>query len=468
MKDRRLISFKNFLILSSILIGGCNLGPKYKKPKLVLPKKYSLTLQEEDTKGDLKNWWKVFNDTTLEKLIQQGIQQNLDLKIALERIIESRHMHRIDITKILPELDLFGAVTRANLGDGILTQGKLFNNVTASLIAIDTLWEIDVWGKLYRTQKASYYQVQAQIEDMRDVLIILIAEIAQTYVTLCAQQEKLELLQETDQLNKEILSLNKDAFTSGLDNKQLPLEQTTTIGLIETQIIDLKILQRKTFNKLAFLLGKNPDQLDLDLNSLTQIPHVHNEPAIGEPYALLRRRPDIRKAEKLLKASYEKIGAAVAEWFPKISLLGFLGRPSISSCQFPPGQAKLWAVGPLFNWPILDFGRIYFNIKIQESSQRQALLQYEKAVLNALQDVENWLFSYINNQYKLAILTTKLENEKKRYNLTKKLYISGLEGRTTELVNHIRVNEIMLEEIDAQENISLSFISLYKALGGGW
>lgn len=466
MKERPQ-SVARLLLICSLLLVGCNVGPKYKKPALTLPKEYSLKLQG-DTKNDIRSWWQAFNNPTLEKLIQEGIQNNPDLKIALEKIIESRNMHRIDVAKILPEIDLFGAIGRANLGDGILTQGKLFNNVSASIIALDTLWEIDVWGKMYRTQKASHYTFEAQIEEMHDVLVILVAEIAQTYITLCSQEEKIRLVQETDNLNKEILKLYKDSFTAGLDNRQIPLEQTTSIDLVETQLIDLKIEQRKNYNKLAFLLGKNPDQLDLNLESITEIPHVEHEAPIDEPYELLRRRPDIRKAEKKLKASYEQIGAAVAEWFPKISLLAFLGRPSISSCQFPPGQAKLWFAGPLFDWPILDFGRIYFNIQVQESSQRQALIQYERTVLNALQEVENWLFAYVNNNYKLRLLESKQESENKRYALTQKLFASGLESRITQLTNQIRMNEIAYELLDAQENVALSFVSLYKSLGGGW
>ncbi len=149
-------------------------------------------------------------------------------------------------------------------------------------------------------------------------------------------------------------------------------------------------------------------------------------------------------------------------------MLAFLGRPSISSCQFPPGQAKLWFAGPLFDWPILDFGRIYFNIQVQESSQRQALIQYERTVLNALQEVENWLFAYVNNNYKLRLLESKQESENKRYALTQKLFASGLESRITQLTNQIRMNEIAYELLDAQENVALSFVSLYKSLGGGW
>ncbi len=223
MKERPQ-SVARLLLICSLLLVGCNVGPKYKKPALTLPKEYSLKLQG-DTKNDIRSWWQAFNNPTLEKLIQEGIQNNPDLKIALEKIIESRNMHRIDVAKILPEIDLFGAIGRANLGDGILTQGKLFNNVSASIIALDTLWEIDVWGKMYRTQKASHYTFEAQIEEMHDVLVILVAEIAQTYITLCSQEEKIRLVQETDNLNKEILKLYKDSFTAGLDNRQIHLNK---------------------------------------------------------------------------------------------------------------------------------------------------------------------------------------------------------------------------------------------------
>lgn len=445
----------------------CSLRFPYKNPTIVLPQSYSVQLGNA-TNGTVQFWWKVFNDPILEDLIDQVKHDNIDLKISLEKIVESRNIYRIDAANLLPEIDFFSTLLAGNLGDGILTKGRLYNDIGASIIALDTLWEIDLWGRLYRTQKAARYRWEGQIEDMRDVLIMLIAEIAQTYVSLCSVHLKIKLLEQTRLLNIALLTFNKDSFTAGIDPEQVSFQQSTLVDAIKTNILELQIDERKLFNKIAFLLGKNPDQFTFDLEKICRIPSICYEPPVDEPYALLRRRPDIRKSEKLLRASYEEIGAAVAQWFPKISLLGFLGRPSISSSQLPPGESKLWAIGPLFNWPILDFGRIYFNIKVQESSQRQALLQYEKTVLNAIQEVENWLFSYVNNKERLAILGDKIKAEKSSYVLSKDLFLSGLASAVDKNSAHIKVNQIIYEMLNTQEALSLSFIYLYKALGGGW
>lgn len=451
------------------LISGCCRGPLDKNVKIKLPENYSIVLGDEHH-GEKVCWWKSFENAELEGLLEKGLQQNFDVKIALEKIEESRNLNRIAIAKILPQLDFFSGVFKANLGNGLLSRGLQNTcNITSTIAAIDTLWEIDIWGRLRRNQKVAQYQWEAQIEDMRDALIMYAAEIVQTYINICALQQKIKILRSSLEADQQILRLYKDTFNAGLDAKQLSLEQKTSTQQFETQIIELKINQKLSFNKLAFLIGQTPDQLMLNMDVINEVPSPKTEVQIDKPYELLRRRPDIRKSERLLAASYEQIGSAMAEWFPKISLLGFLGRPSTSGpgicCD---GDAKIWAVGPLINWPILDFGRIYFNIKVKESGQRQALITYEKTVINAVKEVENYLTSYFEEKRKLHILEEKSASEEKRLSLTKELFKSGIESEFATLINQKRLNDITFDLIDSQEKIASNFIALYKAFGGDW
>jgi outer membrane protein TolC len=158
----------------------------------------------------------------------------------------------------------------------------------------------------------------------------------------------------------------------------------------------------------------------------------------------------------------------MAEWFPKISLLGFLGKPFTSGAGVTGGNEKLWAIGPLFGWPIIDFGRIYFNIKAKQSLQRQALLMYEKSVTNAVKEVESWLNAYVREKERANALYQKLSHAQRVLQLSQDLFAAGLEAEMVVLNNQKRVNSVRLELVDSQEKVAANFIALYKAFGGDW
>lgn len=451
-----------------LVIAGCGVGPKFKKPHITLPQTYSTDHKNGTTKR-LCCWWELFENPELEELIKKGLRENFDLKIALEKIEESRNLRQIQTANMLPQITFYSGVLEANLGSGLFgVQPQSIGNTLSRFVAAETLWEIDIWGRLRKSQQAANYQWQAQIEDMRDVLIMLTAEIAQTYISICALQKKIMVLQDSLDCDTQVLRLYKDTFIAGVDNKSIPLEQATTRNTTQNQIIGFVIDQKIACHKLAFLLGQTPDQLSLQLDQLDHVPRAKKEMVIDEPYELLRRRPDIRKSESLLAASYEEIGVAMAEWFPKISLLAFIGNPFTSGCNVVQGNSFQSALGPIFSWPLLDFGKIYFNIKAKESSQRQALLTYQKAVFNAVKEVEDWLVSYVQEENRRIILEEKLKEEQARLKLTQDSFVSGLESEMTYCINKKRCNDIALELTDSEEKVASNVVALYKALGGDW
>lgn len=454
------------LVALLVFLSGCAIGPSYKKPAIKLPEKYSH--QIDDANSNLTCWWKVFEDQDLEQLIEKGLCQNYDLQIALEKIEQARAINRIQIAKIFPQINTFSTVLKTNILKDLFIEQQPLSNKPFSIVGMSTLWEIDIWGRLRRSQKAAEYTYKAEIEDTRDVFILLISDIAQTYVTICSLQKKIGIIENNLEIDTHILSLNKDTFASGLQNRQVPLEQKTSLDQSSTKIIELLVDQQVSYHKLAYLLGLTPDQLSLDFKQLHAIPQPKHEIEIGQPYMLLRRRPDIRKAEKLLAASYEEIGSAMAEWLPKISLLGFLGKTFGPLSGLENKNSRIWAAGPAFEWPLLDFGRIYFNIKSKESSQRQALLTYKKSVINAVQEVENWLISYVEEKNRMLIFQEKLKTETTRTKLIHDQFSSGIEPELTYLSAKKRINDIESELVDSEEKVTSYYIALYKALGGGW
>jgi len=443
-----------------LFLSGCAIGPTYKRPEIRVPAQYCASLGNKTEK--VEYWWQVFEDDILERLICDALAQNLDVQIALEKIEESRNLKNITIANICPQINFFASVAKTNP----LVNGLAVVNPLATLfnktVDIDTLWEIDIWGRLRKLKNSATASWEAQIADMYDVSIMLAAEIAQNYINVCALQEKIKIVEHTLALNQEILNLYKYMFGSGLEDEQVPLEQVTACDQAHVQINGFKIDLQTALHQIAYLLGQTPDQVYLDLSHIRGVPAVKKDITIDEPYMLLRVRPDIRKAERLLAASNEDIGAAMGDWFPKVQLLGIAGRVMISAIQ----SSKIWTIGSLFGWPIIDFGRVRYNVCAKESAYRQALLTYEKTVINAVKEVENGLVSYITEKNTGIILTHELEVEEKRLRCTYDLFVSGLEAEQVYLINRKRVDEIKLAFVDSQSKCAIDFVLLSKALGG--
>lgn len=452
------------------------MGPRYKKPEILLPEKYSLSLAENQNCNEREDenfeWWNTFENPELTQLIEQGLEENYDVRIALEKIEESRNIKGIATGNLFPQINFFGYTSRSNkqkICSGALSP---LSNLPTSSAGINTLWEIDVWGKLRKNKNAATFEWQADIAHWENVSIMVAAEIATTYIAICSLQKKINILDSKIIVDEKIIALYEKVFSSGLKDEQNVLERVALLDELKAQIIELNIELETSLNKLAYLVGKTPDQLCINLDAIKDVPFVHTEKPIGDPYDLLRRRPDIQEAENLLIASNEHFGAAIADWFPKVSLLGLAGILSFPALT-ALGKAlrqnlTRWTIGPIFQWPIIDFGRIRFNVKAKESIYKQARLKYEKTVINAVKEVESWLVSYIEEKSASALLQEELNIEKKRFALTADLFFSGLNAEQALLANERRLYTIALKHTDAQTRCAHDFVMLYKSLGGSW
>lgn len=450
------------------LLPGCRIGPTYKKPILSIPEKYSLSAEEKANKKTALCWWKSFENSFLESLLAELLQNNGDIRIALEKIEESRNLYRIESKKIAPQINIFSEAVGANLGNGFLSNGVPTGTFNSRFMALDMLWELDLWGRLRKNKNAALYEWEAEIESMRDVLVMMSAEFVQTFISLCALYEKESVLEKIILADKKIKSLNNYAFTAGIDNQQAVLAEKIVDEQLKIRAIELLVEQKKAANKLAFLLHISPEKLVLKRDFMRTVPLPRYDISIEKPYELLRRRPDIRKAEKLLASSYEHIGSAVAEWFPTISLLALFGKPATSGGFLRVGNEKIWTVGPLFNWPFIDFGRIRSSIKAKKAFQRQQLISYEKMVIQAIKEVEDWLISYTEELKKTALLKAQLENESFVLERVQDRFLAGIDSEILSLMQQKKVGEKNLDLIDSLEKSSLYFVSLSKAFGGSW
>lgn len=458
---------KNMQFLWLFFLPGCVLGPKYKTPCVKIPNKY-LESKKNNPSAEIGKWWSFFNDSYLNELIEKAIENNYDLKIACEKIIETRALYQIQGSKLFPEIDLNAEINRTKYSNKLFLFNRLPKNpISYYRVGFDSIWELDFWGKLRRAKEAAYDEYLAQIETMHDVYIILLSDVAKTYIDICSLKYKIKLLKEQIKVNTQLLDLSKDRFKSGLVSEIQNLEQLAELDQFKSQLLNLETNLKQAIYQLAVLVGENPEDFNLEKDRKS-IPISNKQLQIGLPSQLLRRRPDIRRAENLLAQATENVGVAMAEFFPSFTLLSSAGSETNKGTQLFSVGSSSWKIGPIMNWPIITFGRIRSNLKAKRSIARQALLNYEKTVIQAFKDVESSLKAYFNEKERNKLLAQKLSAVSKERDYVKSLYNSGLNSQTDYLnAEKNRIN-IEIEFTDSQNALSSDLISVYKSLGGDW
>jgi outer membrane protein, multidrug efflux system len=462
-------------------------------------------------------WWTTFRDTELQSLIERAAKGNLNLKQAASRVRQARAQRGVTGADLLPDFTTTSGYQRAhgskNLsipagafggGTGAANtktttpaKGKLILPTAQSSVAIpgerdggpqsplgsggfpgvntdlyeigfDSTWEIDVFGGTRRAVEGAIDDIQAAQEDQRDVLVSLLAETARTYVELRGLQRQLNIAQSNLKAQQDTLELTtskyKAGFVTNLDVARQANQVATTASALPALENDILI----HIHTLGVLLGEDPNNLLKELMVVGPIPSVPPEIPIGLPSQLLRRRPDIRRAERQLASATAQVGVATADLFPKFSITAALGFDATRPKQLLDWDSRYWALSPGVSWPIFDAGRIHFNIEVKNELQAQASENYQQTVLNALKDVEDSLSSYRTEQLRHQALVDASTAAHLAVDLAKQQYDQGITDFLTVL--DAERAEFAAEDSVAQSdrNISTDLIALYKALGGGW
>ncbi|MBF0549558.1 MAG: efflux transporter outer membrane subunit [Deltaproteobacteria bacterium] len=462
-----------------LLTTGCAVGPDFRKPQPAVPAAYSglgpvaasQTGKTTSQPAQLVEWWKIFNDPTLTSLVGRAIESNLDLRQATSRIRQARAMRGMAASGLWPAINVGASYTRSqgseSTGGGGLSSGSgSVQNLFQT--GLDAAWELDIFGGTRRGVEAAQADVQTAVEDRRDILVSLIAEVGTDYVGLRGYQQQIIVNQKNLTAQKHTAEITRKryeaGFVTGLDVANAAAQAATTESLIPV----LESLAQGTIYNLSVLLGREPAALAEELSGEKPLPTTPPEVPVGLPSDLLRRRPDIRRAEAVIHATTARIGVATADLFPKFSLTGSFGLMSSTFSPLGNWSSRFWSYGPSVTWPIFDAGRIRWNIEVQNAVQEQALLAYEKAVLTALKDVETALVAYTKEQQHLRLLTEAVRNNSKAVELSRKLYVAG----KTDFLNVLNAERSLNASEDAQVQstraLSTNLIALYKALGGGW
>ena len=457
------------LPLLAIFLSGCAVGPNYQKPDVPAPPKFRFDTSEASEKSlaDTK-FAEVFQDEVLQQMVQTALTQNFDLNIAAQRVIEARNQLGVQASYLYPTLNASGQFSAVrNSSQGALRLPPSFGtDASFTQAGFSLSWELDVWGRLRRLNESARAQYLASEDGRRGVVTTLIADVATGYLSLRELDLEMEIARKTRDIARDGLRLttirrNQGAAT-GLDvrqSEQFLYTATAQIASIERQIA-------QTENFLSLLLGRGPGEIPrgkklLELASPEQVP-------AGLPSALLARRPDIRQAEDILIAANAEIGAARAQYFPQVSLTGFLGGQSRALTNLFTGPGRQWSFAPAATLPIFNAGRIRSTVRITEAQRAEALLTYEKAVQNAFREVSDALVGHTKTGEQRAqqeLLVNALRESDRLSNLR---YRGGLDSylQVLDAERNLFQGELLLAQLHRQE--LLTVVQLYRALGGGW
>lgn len=476
------------LWMGLLILGGCTVGPNYHLPATTVPAAWMGAGQAEQAQtsiatsqpAELTEWWKHFNDPMLTSLIEQAIQSNLDLAQAKARIRQARAARGIVAAGLWPQVDASADYRRSGWGSsggtvvggsqGSLTSVSSGGAVERNLFeaGLDASWELDIFGGVRRNVEAADADIAASVEDLRDVLVSVAAEVGTNYVSLRGIQQQIDIAGKNLKAQEHTAEITRKryeaGFVGGLDMANAKAQVATT----RSQIPVLESAEQGTIYTLGLLLAKDPGALTAELSSHKAIPPIPPEVPVGIPSEVLRRRPDIRKAEAQIHAATARIGAATADLFPKFFLTGSLGFSSSDLTTFLNWGNRLYSFGPGMTWPVFDAGKIRSNIELQKALEEQTLLTYRNTVLTALRDVETALVAYAKEQQHRSDLQEAVDNNRKAVDLATQLYVVG----KTDFLNVLTAQYSLLASQNAvvvsTSNLSTNLIAIYKALGGGW
>jgi len=454
-------------VVAAALLGGCAIGPDYKRPSVAEPPTFRGQATAEAASFADAPWWEVFQDPSLKALIQEALRNNYDVNIAVARVQEARANLSIARSDLYPSLDYSGGASRSKIGPGVSGQtgGPVRNATSSYFAAMSASWEVDIWGRIRRLTEAARATLLATEEARRGVWLTLVSDLGQAYFELLELDVRLQIARNSTNAYQRTYDLFLDRFNLGVASKLETSRALGALGDAQATIPQLESDIVAKENQISILLGKAPTPIPRGKPMYEQ-PVVPTVPT-GLPSTLLERRPDLRQAEQQLVSANAQIGVAKAEFFPKVSLTALLGTAS-SDLSTVTGASMIWTGSGIFSGPLFNMGRTLGFYRASIAQWEQARLQYQQAVLTALREVSDALTALGKlNEAEMGQDTAVRALEEAVEHATAR-YRQGL-------ANYFEVLEAQQQLYPAQNTLAqirrdrlLSHVRLYKALGGGW
>ena len=487
-KQRFRMKIKDKVATLSVLIGllgGCaTVGPNYTEPKVQESKEWiEKDKQISDKSADLSRWWKVFGDPILDNLIEKAYQQNLPLQIAGIRILEARARLGIAIGNFYPQsqaVDASLTVTGLSENTANTNPGVDFN-YNDLYLGFGAAWELDLWGKFRRGMQSSFAALEGTVANYDDVLVTLTADVAGTYVLIRTIEARLEVNRANVKTQKRTLQIAQAQFEGGLVTELDVQQARNLLNSTQASIPPLEAGRRQAMNALATLLGILPEKIEKILDGSRPIPTAPVEVAVGIPAELLRRRPDIRLAERLVAAQSPLVGVAKADLYPHFALFGQIGLrssdASSTAAGYPSGSdlsdifssnSVEWFAGPAFSWDVFNYGRIKNRVRVEDARLQELAVNYQNTVLKAFQEVEDGLVGFLQAKNAMNFQLEAVAAAKRSVEISLVQYGEGL-------VDYQRVLDAERALVSSQDNmvstngsVASYLVAVYRALGGGW
>ncbi|NOY67985.1 MAG: efflux transporter outer membrane subunit [Deltaproteobacteria bacterium] len=454
----------------ALLLNGCAaVGPDYVRPRAKTPTAWHTQLKDgqANRKTDprtLAKWWDTLDDPVLSSLINRAVSGNLDIKKATERVLQARAQRGLAGAALFPTLDAKESATRSRSSGSNGFGGRN----TFYSTGFDAGWELDFFGGTRRGIEAANADLAAGREDLHDVMVSLLAETALNYVEARTLQARLAVAIKDLRAREETYRLVFFNYQAGLTDELAVHQARYNLETTRSRIPTLKTALAADLNQLSILIGEAPGAIDAEISRQGPIPIAPLSVAVGVPADTLRLRPDVRRAERRLAAQTARIGVAKADLYPRFNLTGSIGLEALSPGDLLTAGSRTWHYGTGISWKIFDANAIRENIDVQSSLQKQALITYESTILGALEEVENAIKAFFDEQNRRASLASAVLAARQAEALAQDKYKAGMTDFNTVLDAQRSLFSLQDQKAGSDGAVTSDLIRLYKALGGGW
>ena len=450
---------------------GCAVGPEYHEPRQVPTARFSNNAQPGIGEGEVvAQFWKLLDDAQLDQLVQDSLSANKDLARATASLRAARSAARLSGFDLFPTVTADAGYSRSH--DSLQQVPTLPADVSRTFdtyeVGFDATWELDFFGRVRRSTQAARAAAGAAEATLRDAIVSVTGEVARNYCVLRGLQDQLAVAERNAVNQRQTLDLTQVRLDAGRGSELDVARATAQLATTEATVPLLRTSIATTIHRLSVLTGRQPDALGPDLSAPHAIPALPAINAIGTPEDLLRRRPDVRIAERNLAAATARIGVNVADLFPRVTLVGSANYIAGSWNDLGSATSQAYSFGPSITWAAFDLGRVRARIGIARAESDAALAAYEGAVLNALEDTEDSLVNYGESQRRQATLERASTQSERAARLARQRFEGGLSDFLTVL--QAERDALAAEDslAQARTQTATSLIAVYKAVGGGW
>ncbi|MEJ1962529.1 MAG: efflux transporter outer membrane subunit [Gammaproteobacteria bacterium] len=470
LRNAGFIARRTALLIAPLVLTACAVGPNYVKPETKVGDQFGSFDAQAFTKDQaVTRFWSLFGDDLLDSLVAESLAANHDLRIALARFTEARAARRQSRFNLFPTITASGGYTKQRLTEEQAAVSALpERNESFYDAGFDAIWELDLFGRVRRGVEASRADAESAEASLRDAQVIVIAEVVRTYLELRGEQSRLEVARHNVQNQRESYDLANVRLDAGrgteLDTSRAQAQLSTTLASIGP----LEAAVAGSIHRLSVLTGRQPTELRDRLAPVRDLPAVPAVSAVGNPADLLRRRPDIRVAERNLAAATARVGVAVGDLFPVVSFTGNIGFAATLSGDLGKSGTDTFLLAPGISWAALDLGRVRARISGARARTEGALAAYERAVLGALEETETALVFHARAKERLTYLAAAADASAVASRLARVRY----EGGISDFLQVLDAERTQLEAEDAlaqsRTDVATSLVAVFKALGGAW